>query len=250
LQFQPQEKPIIAQIFGKNVESFKRAAKICEDMGFDGIDLNMGCPAKKVVRSEHGIALRNKPDLAYKLIEAVANSTKLPVSVKTRLGWSNADDLLEFGLGAEQAGCNMLAIHGRTFKEPYKVPAHFEPIYELKKQLKIPVLGNGGITSMADGMTKLNNLDGFLIGQASFGNPWVFSTDGAPQKFFDKINIIKKHAELLFLTKGEKVGSREIRKHLVTYTKNFCGAREYRRRLVQVTNLEEIYGLLDEIGRI
>lgn len=246
LAFTSSEQPVIAQIFGKTVEQFVYTAKLCEDLGFAGIDINMGCPAKKVVRSEHGIALRKKPDLAFQLIEAVANSVKLPVSVKTRLGWSNADDLLAFGLGAENSGADMICVHGRTFKQPYKVPAHFEPIYELKSQLKIPVLGNGGITSLKDGLDKLGNLDGFLIGQASFGNPWVFSQN-PPSAFTEKIPFIKEHARLLIETKGTAVGAKEVRKHLAYYIKGICNAKEYRNKLVRVNNLAEIYGVLEEI---
>jgi len=188
LQFHPDETPILAQIYGKNIETLVTAAKFCEDMGFTGIDINMGCPAKKVVKSEHGIALRKKPEFAFKLIEAVANATSLPVSVKTRLGWSNADDLIAFGKGVESAGANMICIHARTYKEPYNVPAQWAPLYALKDALTIPVLGNGGLTSLAEGYEKLGNLDGFLIGQATFGNPWVFAKKH-PRHIFQKTPV-------------------------------------------------------------
>ena len=174
LSFHPDEQPVIAQIFGKTVETFIKATKLCEEMGFTGIDINMGCPSKKVVKSEHGVALRKKPDLAYQLIDAVASNTSLPVSVKTRLGWNNADDLIEFSKGAENAGADMICVHARTYKEPYNVPAQWEHLYELKKEVSIPVLGNGGLESLQEGYDKLGNLDGFLIGQATFGNPWIF----------------------------------------------------------------------------
>jgi len=168
LAFHPSEQPVIAQIFGKNEETFIHATKVCEDMGFSGIDINMGCPAKRVVKSEHGIALRKKPDLACKLVEAVATHTSLPVSVKTRLGWSNADGLVGFAQSLQNAGANMLCIHARTYKEPYHVPAQLEPLYHLKTCLKIPLLINGGIVDMADGLKKMRHCDGFYIGQASF----------------------------------------------------------------------------------
>lgn len=240
------EHPIIAQIFGKNIETFVTAAKYCEEKGFDGIDINMGCPSKKVVKSEHGVALRKKPDLAFQLVEAVAKATILPVSVKTRLGWSDSDDLISFGKGLENAGANLITIHGRTYSEPYGVPAHFESIYELKKNVTIPVIGNGGITSIADGKNKLGNLDGFMIGQASFGNPWVFSESPTPS-FTNKIPLIKKHAELLFELKGEKVAMLEIRKHLLHYVKGLPHASLYRSKLVQVKSLPEIDDALQSI---
>lgn len=246
--FHEEEKPLIAQIFGKQIETFIKAAQILEELGFSGIDLNMGCPAKNVIKSEHGMALRKNWDLAFKLIEAVATNTNLPVSVKTRLGWNDAADLISFSLGAVNAGANLLIIHGRTFKEPYKVPAHLEPIYELKKAVSVPVIGNGGILNLEDGVQKLGNLDGFLIGQASLGNPWVFAAkENIPQNFAAKIPVIKSHARFLIETKGLERGTKEIRKFLLLYTRDFYQAKEYRKKITEVASLEEIYAILDEM---
>ena len=246
-RYNQQEQPIIAQIFGKDPESFATSAKYCEEQRFAGVDINMGCPSKKVVKSEHGVALRKHHDLAFQLVEAVVKSTSLPVSVKTRLGWDNADDLIDFGKGIENAGANLITIHGRTYSEPYSCPADFDPIYRLKEALNIPVIGNGGITSLDDGYHKLNNLDGIMIGQAAIGNPWIFSDQPAPE-FTDKIPLINKHAELLFSSKGTKGGSMEIRKHLLAYVKGLPNAKEYRSRLVRVTSLDEISVALSEIA--
>ncbi|MFA6553752.1 MAG: tRNA-dihydrouridine synthase family protein, partial [Patescibacteria group bacterium] len=143
LRHEPDEKPIIAQIFGKNAEAFAEAAKYCEEQGFDGIDLNMGCPAKKVVKSEHGVALRKKPDLAFRLVETVVKATTLPISVKTRLGWDSDQDLLDFAKGVESSGASLITIHGRTYKQGFADNADWQPIYELKKKLAIPIVGNG-----------------------------------------------------------------------------------------------------------
>lgn len=247
LQFHPSEQPVIAQIFGKNIETFIGATKLCEDMGFSGIDLNMGCPAKNVVKSEHGVALRKNHDLAFKLIDAVASNTTLPVSVKTRLGWCDSDDLIPFSVGAQNAGANMICIHARTYTNPYNVPAQFEPVYEMKTKVSIPVLGNGGITSIPDGLSKLGNLDGFLIGQASFGNPWVFSLN-PHLTFQDKLPIILNHAQWLIEDKGERVGTLEIRKHLLSYVKGFPQAKQFRSQLCRVSSLAEIQTILTEIS--
>lgn len=247
LSFHPDEQPVIAQIFGKKVETFISATKLCEDLGFSGIDINMGCPSKKVVKSEHGVALRRAPDLAFELIETVAKNTSLPVSVKTRLGWDDASDLIEFCKGAENAGADMICIHARTYKVPYKVPAQFEHLYELKKALTVPLIGNGGITSYQDGLDKLDNLDGFYIGQASFGDPWVFSPDGEPATFEEKIPTILNHAAWLIEDKGELVGCREIRKHLLKYTKGFRGAKAFRGRLTQVSSMADITSVIEAI---
>lgn len=246
LYFHESEHTIVAQIYGSTLETFKEATKLCERIGFDAIDINMGCPAKKVVKSEQGIALRKKCDLAFKLIDVVASSTKLPVSVKTRLGWEDARDLVSFGKGAENAGAQLLSIHGRTYLEPYGCPAKFDPIYELKREVTIPVFGNGGIISIQDGIEKLGNLDGFLIGQAAIGNPWVFGTDQTPT-FSEKLPLIKKHISYLITEKGEKRALLEIRKHLLAYIKGIHGASLFRSRIASMQNVDTIMNILDEL---
>ena len=246
LKFKASEQPIIAQIFGKNTETFIGAAKLCEDMGFTGIDINMGCPSKRVVRSEHGVALRRNCDLAFQLIETLAKNTSLPISVKTRLGWTDASDLTQFALGAQNAGADMICIHARTYAEPYNVPANFEPVYDMKQKLSIPVIGNGGITSYQDGLSKMGNLDGFLIGQAAFGNPWVFDVNGKPPSFSERIAMMKQHADYLVESKGEG-GLREIRKHFSQYIKAIPNAKTYRSLLVQVHSLEAVNQILADL---
>jgi len=248
-KFDPSEQPVIAQIFGKNPQTFITAAKYCQAAGFSGIDINMGCPSKKVVKSEHGVALRKCHSQAFALVEAVAKNTSLPVSVKTRLGWSNADDLIDFGKGLENAGANLITIHGRTYTVPYSCPADFEPIYKLKRNLKIPVIGNGGITSLADGQAKLGNLDGFMIGQAAFGNPWVFSLEGVPQTFAEKIPLIQRHVQYLAELRGEKTAMFEIRKHLLAYVKGLPQATSFRVRLAQVESISQIQTILQDIAQ-
>lgn len=247
LYFHPSEQPVIAQIFGKNVDTFITATKVCEDMGFSGIDLNMGCPSKKVVRSEHGVALRKNPDLACQLIEAVAGATDLPVSVKTRLGWSNGDDLVSFGRSAQNAGADMICIHARTYQEPYKVAPQYERVVELKHALSIPVIGNGGIESLDDGYRYCHALDGFYIGQATFGNPWIFTSE-KPALFRDRLPVILNHVKYLIEHKGEDVGTKEIRKHLLAYVKGIHGVKPYKPQLSTVRSYEQIKQLLIEIS--
>lgn len=242
-----QEQPIIAQIFGSDIESFISAAKKLEAMGFAGIDINMGCPAKKVVKSEHGVALRKNHDLAFRIMEAVVKSTALPVSVKTRLGWENADDLIVFGKGAENVGINLMTVHGRTYSDSYGCPANFEPIYELKRELKIPLIGNGGIISIEDGIRKLGYLDGFMIGRASWGDPWIFSGK-TRVSYEEKISVIKRHAEYLIELKGEKYGMLDMRKHLLLYIRFFPYASFYRLSLARVETFKDMETLLDEMA--
>lgn len=244
--FHPSEQPVIAQIFGSDIPSYALAAQYLEAQGFIGIDINMGCPSKKVVKSEQGVALRKNHDLAFRIIEAVAKHTKLPVSVKTRLGWKSEEDLLAFGLGAKNAGANLITIHGRTYCDSYGSPANFSPIYELKRNLTIPVLCNGGITSLEDGRTKLQNLDGFMIGRASWGNPWIFSEQKkvSPE---EKLEVMKRHIRYVIELKGEKYGMFEVRKHIAAYFRSIPNASNLRVNLMQSSDVKSVFGLLDKM---
>ncbi len=181
------EYPLIIQIFGKDPEKFAEAARIIEAHGITGIDINMGCPAKKVVKSGHGSSLMINRDTAFKIVEEMTKAVKIPISVKTRLGWENHELLTEFVQGLENAGANLITVHGRTYKQAFTGKADFTGIYDLKQKVKIPVIANGDVADYADGMTKIihpanrdgntseyRNLDGFMIGRHSFGNPWCF----------------------------------------------------------------------------
>ena len=173
LKFNEIERPHILQLFGKKIEHFAKAVKIAESMGFDGVDINMGCPARKVVNSMHGSALIKTPDLAFEIVETCVKNTKLPVSVKTRLGWEDDSTLDDFCLGLQNAGAQMITIHGRTTKQAFTGQANWEPIYRVKKKLSIPVTGNGDIMSGEMAKERLKNLDGVMVGRATFGNPWI-----------------------------------------------------------------------------
>ena len=248
LQFHESEHPVIAQVFGKKLDHFVEAAKVIEAMGYDGVDINMGCPAKKVIRADHGSAMVKIENqcTAFAIVEAMSKAVKIPVSCKVRLGWTNADMLTEFSKNLEDRGCKCLMVHGRTTKQAYTGEADYEPIYEVKKALSIPVLGNGDITSAAKAKEKLGNLDGLLVGRGTWGNPWVMKDI---QHFFDtgevkesdlsmkeKLPTIIKHCELNMAVKGEErgdYGDEEISSSLLPrisrckgYAKRF-GASEY-----------------------
>jgi len=172
--FDPEkESPFIVQIFGKDPAHFLTAAKVIEEMGADGIDINMGCPAARVVSSCHGSALMKTPELAFELVRSAKKAVKIPVSVKTRLGWDSSENFIRFCTGLCEAGADALAIHGRTYTQKYSGKADWEPIYELKKHVAVPVIGNGDITSASDAAEKLGNLDGVMIGRGTVGNPWL-----------------------------------------------------------------------------
>ncbi len=259
LSFDPVvERPFIVQIFGKKPEHFLEAAKVIEQMGVDGIDINMGCPAAKVVSSCHGAALIRQPELAAELVHATVQAVSIPVSVKTRLGWDSAETLLSFGALLEQAGAKALSVHGRTYQQQFRGAANWEPIYALKRHSTIPVIGNGDIATGADALAKIGNLDGVMVGRATFGNPWLlrdvadaFASGHADPvssrdrlTFQEKIPLILEHCALAVATKGEKRGMMEMRRHLASYVKGFDGAAELRQKLVRVETLAEVTKVL------
>lgn len=258
LSFDPEiERPYIVQVFGHSPEHFLKAAKIIEQMGADGIDINMGCPAAKVVSSCHGAALIKEPKLAAELVYATKKAVSIPVSVKTRLGWGSSETLIPFCQALEEAGAEAFAIHGRTYHEKFTGKANWEPIYELKKHVKVPVIGNGDVSSAKDALEKLGNLDGVMIGRGTFGNPWLMrevidalQTGTAPDKpaapatFQGKIPFILEHCELAVRIKGEKRGMLEMRRHLSSYVKGFDGASELRAKLVLVETVDGARELL------
>jgi len=262
------ERPFIVQVFGHDPDHFLEAAKIIEQAGADGIDINMGCPAAKVVSSCHGAALIREPELAAELVHATVKAVSIPVSVKTRLGWDTKDRLIPFCQKLEAAGAQAFAIHGRRFCDKFTGMADWGPIYELKKHVNVPVIGNGDITSAQDAIEKIGNLDGVMVGRGTFGNPWVMKdiadalaarmqnaefrieNDGmsistiATMSFADKVPFILEHCELAVKVKGERVGMLEMRRHLSSYVKGFDGASEMRQKLVRVETLNEAKAIL------
>ena len=258
LAFDPSiERPFIVQVFGHDPQHFLEAAKLIEDMGADGIDINMGCPAAKVVSSCHGAALIREPDLAARLVEATVKAVKIPVSVKTRLGWDTHETLIPFCKRLVEAGAQAFAIHGRRYHDKFTGKANWEPIYELKKHVSVPVIGNGDIASAQDAIEKVGNLDGVMVGRGTFGNPWVMKDvadaleKGNPVaptvqsiSFEQKVPFILEHCELAVRIKGERTGMLEMRRHLSSYVKGFDGASEMRSKLVRVETLAEAKAIL------
>lgn len=265
LPHQEIEKPLIIQIFGKDIENFAKAAKIIEQYNVAWIDVNMWCPAKKVVRSGHGSSLLINEDLAFKIIDTLNKATKLPISVKTRRSFDGNQNLVKFAKWLENAGAKLLTIHGRTAKQAYTGKADFTDIYEVKKHLNIPVICNGDIMNYDDGMNKVQDLDGFMIGRGSFWNPWCFLSQKDttthngnihPENFINGVyhpslkeilDAMTFHAMELVKVKGERKWSLEIRKHLVQYLKHFPGVKEYRRELVTVESINDSIRVIETI---
>ncbi len=259
MSFDPEaERPFIVQVFGADPEHFLSAAKIIEEMGADGIDINMGCPAARVVSSCHGSALIRNPDLAAELVHATKKAVSIPVSVKTRLGWDTHETLIPFCQKLVEAGADALAIHGRSYHAKFTGKAEWNPIYELKKSVSVPVIGNGDIASAQDAVDKIGNLDGVMVGRGTFGNPWVMRdiTDALRHQkmpevplidslaFSEKVPLILEHCELAVRIKGEERGILEMRRHLSSYVKGFEGAKELRAKLVRAEKFTEVRQLL------
>jgi nifR3 family TIM-barrel protein len=260
LYFVEAERPIIVQLFGKNIENFIEAAKWVESQGADGLDINMGCPAKNVIASEHGAAMIKNPDHAAELISTLSKHTKLPLSVKTRIGFDkkDLDHFLNFTDKLIQSGAQAIAVHGRTAKQGYTGEADWSFAYELKKRHpEILILGNGDIKTGSQALEKIGNLNGVMVGRATIGNPWIMreiklslqgkATPNAEINFIEKLPIINKHCELLVEIKGEKLAMLEIRKHLSAYIKGFDQAAHYRSELVRVESLKQVQAILTEI---
>ena len=249
LDFEPCEQPFFMQLFGNSPDIFAEASRMVEDRGILGVDINMGCPAKKIVHSQHGSALMQDPDKACRIVEAIRKACSLEVSVKTRLGWKDDKNLINFAKALESAGASMLTIHGRTYNQAFKGESNWEPIYELKRNLKIPVIGNGDIRDFNHGLDKMANLDGFMIGRAAIGNPWCFQDRRKyPEPTLDeRIDLALKHFHLYRRFKRELVAVREFRKYIGNYVSGFRNAKEWRNNLMHCQNEKSFVECMREI---
>ena len=252
LDYEPCEHPFFMQLFGNSPEIFAEACRMVEDRGIWGVDINMGCPSKKIVHSQHGSALMQNPDAACRIVEAIRKACSLEVSVKTRLGWKDEKNLISFAKALESAGASMLTIHGRTYNQAFKGESDWQPIYELKRHLTIPVIGNGDIRDFNHGLEHLGNLDGFMIGRAAIGNPWCFQDRRKyPEPtHHERIEIALEHFHLYRRFKREIVAVREFRKYLGNYVSGFRNAKEWRSRLMQCNDEKTFVECMQEIKQL
>jgi len=243
------ENPLIIQIFWKDPEIFAQAAKIISDPKYNisGIDINMWCPAKKVVKSWHWSSLLINEETAFEIVRAMNNATHLPISVKTRLSFDWWQDLINFAKWLEKAWASLITIHWRTAKQWYSWIANFDSIYELKKHINIPVIANWDILNYDDWMKKVKNLDWIMIWRWSFWNPWCFLPGNYTPTLEEILNQMLFHAEKLVETKWENKWSLEIRKHLVQYLKYFPWVKKYRKKLVTTDSIENTRNIILEI---
>tara|TARA_B100001250_G_scaffold410701_1_gene437682 strand:- start:674 stop:1651 length:978 start_codon:yes stop_codon:yes gene_type:complete len=255
------ERPIGIQIFGNNISSMKEATAIASHANPDIIDINYGCPVKKVTCKGGGAAILQDIPKMVKMTAEIVKSTNIPVTVKTRLGWDdNTKYIVEVAERLQDIGIQAISIHGRTRKQMYKGHANWELIREVKNnnRMKIPVFGNGDVSCPRTAKEKKDNynVDGIMIGRGAIGNPWIFKQIKAylnsgeiidEPTILEKSNIALEHLDLSIKWKGEKLGILEMRRHYTNYFRGIPQIKQYRSRLVQSTNYLELVELIHEI---
>ena len=258
------ERPIGIQIFGGDEESLSLAAKIVDATQPDLLDINFGCPVKKVALKGAGAGVLKDVDLMIRLTKAVVRSTHLPVTVKTRLGWDdNTRNIEEVAERLQDAGIAALAIHGRTRSQMYKGSADWSLIGKVKNnpRITIPIFGNGDIDSPEKAVEYKNRygVDGIMIGRAAIGYPWIFreikhfmkTADHLPPPTLEeRVEVCRKHLHRSVEWKNPVVGINEMRRHYANYLKGLPNIREYRNKLVTLRTLGEIDAVLDEITTV
>lgn len=253
------ERPLVQQIFGSDPHTMAEAARIIEERFHpDGIDINMGCPVYNIVSNFNGASLIRDPERATAIIKAMKAAVKVPISVKTRLGWIKDTDCLEFVKVVADAGAELISLHGRTKEQGYSGVANWDRVGEARRQVPhVPFLVNGDITTpeLAKEALARSGADGVLLGRGALGNPWIFER---MQKYLntgeliaeptmaEKIEAVRKHARLQAEHYGER-GLVKLRKHLPWYFKNAGNLKELRSRLVRIQSLQELEGILDEL---
>lgn len=251
-----EQPPIAVQIFGSDPEFMAEAAEIVVGFGASIIDINMGCPAPKIVRNCEGSALMRDLPLARKIIKAVVNRVSVPVTVKMRKGWDDTSiNALDLAVIAEDEGVAAITIHGRTRAQYYSGQADWEIIERVKSRVEIPVIGNGDIWEPQDAgrMLELTGCDGVMIGRGAMGNPWIFKRTAKyletghllPEpSAMERIQMAIRHLEMIIEDKGEHVGVREMRKHAAWYLKGMKDSAKAREIFNHAKTKEEFENIL------
>ena len=256
LAIHPDEVPVSLQLFGSDPKIVSEMAKRIEERPFAFLDINMGCPVPKVVRNGEGSALMKEPKLVYDLVSAVVKAIEKPVTVKIRKGFDEEHvNAVEIAKIIEEAGAAAVAVHGRTREQYYSGKADWNIIRQVKEAVRIPVIGNGDVTSgeRAIAMREQTGCDGVMIARGAQGNPWIFSElisyekNGTlpPRPTIDEIRkTMLRHAQLQMQYKGEFIGIREMRKHVAWYVKGLHGAARLREEINRVETYEELEKIL------
>ena len=239
--YDPGEHPVAAQVFGRDPEEMAEAARFLEAQGADIIDINMGCPVKKVLKSGSGVQLMREPELAKRVVAAVVGAVGVPVTVKFRLGWSGEEmNYLELGRAFEGEGAAGLVLHPRTRVQGFTGKAHWEAIKELAEAVGIPVIGSGDVATGADAARMLSSTGcaGVMVGRGALGKPWIFDqirayingTQSAQNSTF-RPDLVQKHLDLLLQYLPGKRSVGHLRKHLGWYSKGFINGAAFRRTI-------------------
>jgi len=261
LDIYEKERPVGIQIFGAVLDSMLRSVEIVEASGPDIIDINFGCPVKKVVSKGAGAGILKDIDLMVSLTEAMVKHTKLPVTVKTRLGWDHDSiKIVEVAERLQDVGCKAISIHGRTRAQMYKGEADWAPIAEVKNnpRMHIPVFGNGDVTSPEKAMEMRDKygLDGAMIGRASIGYPWFFKEVKhyfktgeycAPPTMAERVEAARRHLTMAIDWKGEKLGVFETRRHYTNYFKGIPDFKHHRMKMVTSDDSTSVFAAFDEV---
>ena len=254
------EHPAAAQVFGHEPETMAEGAKIARAVsGCDIIDINMGCPAPKIVNNGDGSALMRDPALAARVIEAVVKAVDVPVTVKFRKGWDEKSvNCVEFARMAEAAGAAAITIHGRTRAQQYSGKADWDAIRAVKQAVSIPVFANGDVAEPADAVRILEytGADAVMIGRGALGDPWIFERANALIEtgvcpplppFAERIGTAVRQIELAAAQKGEYIAMLEARRHVNCYLKYERGLKTFKTRICALERLEQLYGIAEEL---
>ncbi|MCC3866063.1 tRNA dihydrouridine synthase DusB [Terrisporobacter petrolearius] len=258
LKIEDEEHPIAVQIFGSEPEFMGKAAAIMNEYPNEILDINMGCPAPKVIKNGDGSALMRNPKLASEVLSSVVKNSKKPVTLKIRKGWDNDSvNAVEIAKIAEQCGISALAIHGRTREQFYSGKADWDIIEQIKQTINIPVIGNGDVFEVEDAVNMLEKTkcDAIMIGRGAQGNPWIFKRinhymetgEILPEPTLEeRITTAIKHMNLAVAEHGEYVAVREMRKHIGWYLKGLKNSAKYRDQINKITDYKEVIAMLEE----
>lgn len=245
----PEERPVAFQLFGNEPEIMGKAAAVLSKSPIDLIDINMGCPVKKVVRKGSGAALMKDIHNAENIIRAVVRNTPLPVTVKFRSGWTSDTIIADtFAQMAQDAGASAVIIHGRTWSQVFGGQADWSVIGRVKQAVSIPVIGNGDILHYQDGLRMMaeTGCDGVMIGRSALGNPWVFQESGQPQSLDQRMSVINRHIELIECYLPSRLTLFKVKNNVIRYLTGLPGAAILRRRISQSASIIDILSLLSQ----